>query len=99
GVTHVPEVRGAALEFSMGPCAPDAVMMDVVGRVIVSDHFARRRVDGMQIAAALEHLFDVGTGQSAGAGFIIEQRTARRSAVDWTHERKLKFRSEERRVG
>ena len=39
-IAHVPKVPRAAFEFRLCPRHPDAVMVDVVRRIVVGDHAA-----------------------------------------------------------
>src|SRR5439155_4608117 len=62
-LSHVPKVRLAAFKFRLGPRKPDAVMMEVIRRIVVGDEFADGREKGVKVAAALEDRFDIGPRQ------------------------------------
>ncbi len=49
---HVPKIGRPPIEFSLCPGPPDAVMMDMVWREIVSDRFAFWGVNRVQISPA-----------------------------------------------
>src|SRR5215468_6171674 len=50
---HIPEVRVTTLKFRLRPGKPDAVMMQMLWRIIIRDDAPRRRIDSAEIAAAL----------------------------------------------
>src|SRR5258705_13805851 len=64
-ITHIPEVGLAAVELGVGPCPPDAVVMDVVGRKVVGDDLAAECADGVQVSAATKEFLDVGARELA----------------------------------
>src|SRR6266516_1475686 len=70
--THVPEIRLATFKLCLGPRKPDAVMMEMIRRIVVGDELAAGRENGVQVTAALEDRFDVGPRQFAHLRLIMK---------------------------
>ena len=72
--THVPEIGLAPFKLCLCPRKPDAVVMEVIRRIVVSDEFAGGREDGMKVTTAFEDRFDVGPRQFAHFSLVIKDR-------------------------
>ena len=70
--THVPKIRLAAFKLCLGPRKPDAVMMEMIRRIVVGDEFAVGRENGVKVTAALEDRFDAGPRQFAHLRLIMK---------------------------
>src|SRR6266516_4318729 len=73
-VAHIPEVRLAAVELGVGPCPPDAVVMDVVGWKVVGDDLAAECADRVQVSAATKKFLDVSARKLAWLGLVGKER-------------------------
>ncbi len=82
--THVPEIRLATFKLCLGPRKPDAVMMEMIRRIVVGDELAAGRENGVQVTAALEDRFDVGPRQFAHLRLIMENELIGDGALDLT---------------
>src|ERR1041384_1775969 len=76
-VAHIPEIRMAAFKFRLRPGEPDAMMVNMGGRIIARDYAPCRRVDGMKITAAPENRLDVWARQLTWPALIFKHRAAR----------------------
>ena len=80
--THVPKIRLAPFKLCFGPGRPDAVMMEMIQRVVVGDEFAAGRENGVKVTAALEDRFDVRPRQFAHFCLIMKSGLVGDGALD-----------------
>src|SRR2546425_1066234 len=80
--THVPKIRLATFKLCLGPRKPDAVMMEMVWRIVVGDEFAAGRENGVKVTAALEDRFDVGPRQFAQLRLIMKNELVANGAFE-----------------
>src|SRR3989442_4291003 len=80
--TNVPEIRLAAFELRLGPGKPDAMMMEMIRRIVVGDESAVGRENGVKVTAALEDRFDVGPREFAHLRLIMKNELMGDEALD-----------------
>src|ERR1043165_5479240 len=80
--THVPKIRLAPFKLCLGPGKPEAMMMEMIRRIVVGDEFAAGCENGVKVAAALKDRLDVGPRQLARLRLIMKNGLAGDGAFD-----------------